>query len=1013
MRQVRETVRFADSLRYAAEQGVATFFEIGPDSTFPDLIPTQHREPFPRSETLAAALGHAFVRGIPLDWRAIYPDADTVPLPTYPFQRTRYWLDTATAGDPTDWGLHATNHPLLGASVALAEDGGLLLTGRLSLRTQPWLADHAVNGQVLFPATAFVELVDHAGGDDRIEELTLHAPLRIDQRDTVFLQVTVSAADENGRRAVRVHSRLDGETSWAEHATGMLAPLTGQPTADLTDWPPAGAALVEAEDLYAALAELGYRYGPAFRGLRTAWATGATVHAEVELPDDVASSGFGLHPALLDAALHAMGLTSMADDRRTRVPFLWRGVSLHATGARALRARLTPIGDDEVSVELADPAGRPVATIDSLVLRPVAVAGPRTDGLHRLEWLPVTAEPAEVDLAEVDELAELGDRVPDVVLARVTETDVHEASERTLALLQTWLRDERFARSRLAVMTRDTIAGAAVQGMVRSAQTEHPDRFTLIETAGTAERRDVLSALASGEQQVRIGAGEPAAPRIAPVGPDAALAVPDTGSWRLEAAETTTLDDLTLVAAPQAGGLTEGQVRIRVRAAGLNFRDVLIALGMYPGAATIGSEAAGVVVEVADGVSGLRPGDRVFGMFADAIGSVATADQRMVAPIPAGWSFARAASVPVAFLTAYYGLVDVAGVRPGESVLVHAAAGGVGMAAVQLAQHLGAEVFGTAGQAKWDALHALGLDDRHVASSRELGFGERFPRVDVVVNSLTGEFTDTSLRLLADGGRCVELGKTDLRDPAEVARVHPGVSYQPFDLVDVGPERIGEILRELVALFATGALRPLPLTAWDVRRAPEAFRFVSQARQVGKVVLTLPRTMDPEGTVLITGGTGALGGEVARHLLTHHEIRHVVLAGRTVGDAPDARITVAECDVTDRDALATLIAGLPRLTGVVHLAGVVDDGTVETLTPQQLDAVLRAQDRRRATPCTSWSATSTRSCCSPPPPASSATRGRPTTPRPTPHSTRSPPAAGQPASRRARWRGVPGSRPPA
>ena len=215
----------------------------------------------------------------------------------------------------------------------------------------------------------------------------------------------------------------------------------------------------------------------------------------------------------------------------------------------------------------------------------------------------------------------------------------------------------------------------------------------------------------------------------------------------------------------------------------------------------------------------------------------------------------------------------------------------------------------------------------------------------MVLNSLTGQFTDTSLRMLSTGGRCVELGKTDLRDPAEVARAHPGVAYRPFDLVDVAPERIGEILREIVGLFATGALSPPPLTAWDVRRAPEAFRFVSQARHVGKVVLTLPRTMDPEGTVLVTGGTGALGREVARHLVTHHGIRHLVLASRTGGaaglaDELDARVDVAECDITDREALAALLAGLPRLTGVVHLAGVVDDGTVETLTPQRLGAVL-------------------------------------------------------------------------
>ncbi|WP_203723885.1 SDR family NAD(P)-dependent oxidoreductase, partial [Actinoplanes teichomyceticus] len=286
--------------------------------------------------------------------------------------------------------------------------------------------------------------------------------------------------------------------------------------------------------------------------------------------------------------------------------------------------------------------------------------------------------------------------------------------------------------------------------------------------------------------------------------------------------------------------------------------------------------------------------------------------------------------------TAYYALRDVAGLVAGESVLIHAAAGGVGMAATQLARLWGARVFATASPSKWGVLD---VEPERLASSRSLEFAERFGPVDVVLNSLAGEFVDASLRLLAPGGRFVELGRTDVREPV-------GVRYTAFVLAQVDNDRIAAMLAELVGLFERGALRLLPVTGWDVRQAPAAFRFMSAGRHVGKNVFVLPREVAGAGTVLVTGGTGTLGRLVARRLVTGHGVRRLVVASRRGGSVPElaglgAQVRVVACDLADRGQVADLVASIPDLCGVVHVAGVLDDGVITSLDARRLDTVFR------------------------------------------------------------------------
>ena len=551
-----------------------------------------------------------------------------------------------------------------------------------------------------------------------------------------------------------------------------------------------------------------------------------------------------------------------------------------------------------------------------------------------------------------------------------------------LAWVQAWLADDRWADTALVFVTRGAVAAgpagrvsrpeeAAVWGLVRSAQSEHPGRFRLVDV-DDGDRADWLDSLpAAPEDQCAIRDGRFFVPRLAPV--ETGLEPPASGEpWRLAQTGSGGFDGIRAVplAGPgailPAGWAAEpgpGRVRLAVQAAGLNFKDVMAALGVLP-VPFQGQEAAGVVTAVGPGVTGLAVGDAVMGIVPGAFASVAEADAHLVCRLPAGWSFERAAAVPVVFATAYYALHDLAGLRAGESVLVHAAAGGVGWAAAQLARLAGAEVFGTASPGKWGFLESQGWPAGRLWSSREPGFGAGVRAatggrgVDVVVNSLTGGFVDESAGALAPGGRFVEMGKTDLRDGGWLAGVVDGGVYRPFDLGEAGADRLGEILRIVAGLLEEGRLVAPPVRVWRPGQLREALRLLGRGSNVGKFVVGFGPAFEPGGTVVVTGGTGGLGGLVARHLAESGQAGRLVLVSRRGWSAPGAaglaeelaglgvEVAVEACDVGDREQLAGVLGRIPAgrpLSGVVHAAGVVDDGLVGDLDAGRLGAVLRAK----------------------------------------------------------------------
>ncbi|MEU3432271.1 SDR family NAD(P)-dependent oxidoreductase, partial [Streptomyces sp. NPDC006863] len=757
-RNLRETVEFGKATEALLAEGFRFFVEVGPHPVLgvavgesaeaagvdAAVLGTLRRGEGGQAQVLRA-VGRAWERGLGVDWSGVLPGARRVELPTYAFQRRRYWPEPAltTAADVGSAGLDPAGHPLLGAATELADTGELLLSGRLSLRTHPWLADHAVAGTVLLPGAAFAELAVRAAdeaGCHTVEELTLLSPLLLPADTAVRLQVRVGAADAHGNRSLGLFSCPEDATTlhWTAHATGVLtadATTRKPPPApdDPGSWPPPGAVPIPVDDLYERFHTSGYGYGPAFRGLTSAWRRGDEIFTEVRLPEEQhrSAAAFGVHPALLDAALQGLFLrdrpgSGPGPDRPSAgLPFSWSGVRLYASEATALRVRLGSRPDGSVAIDATDPNGLPVASVEALAVRPVdldalrPVGGP--ESLYRVQW---SAAPDTAPVGPIGHWAVLGDRTllpgtdshpdlaalgaaldggvpsPAAVLAWCDPTphplfppdaaSVHNALDDALRLVQEWLADPRWDDgARLVLVTRGAVStaageevtdltGAAVRGLVRSAQSEHPDRFLLIDTDDPAAVSRLLPrALAGAEPQLAIRAGQLLAPRLT--------------------------------------------------------------------RATVTTE--------------LNPG-------------------------------------------------------------------------------------------------------------------------------------------------------TD---------VHPGPD----------PD-----------------LNPAPAPA------PGALAGPAPASAPG----TPSGIAAPGGTVLVTGAGGALGGLVARHLVTAHGVRNLLLVGRRGADAPGlaglaaelrgrgARVDVEACDVADRDALAALLAGIPAdrpLSAVVHAAGVLDDGTVESLTPARMRHVLR------------------------------------------------------------------------
>ncbi|MFF3216096.1 SDR family NAD(P)-dependent oxidoreductase [Streptomyces sp. NPDC002886] len=597
---LRQTVRFEEATRALLADGYGLFVEASPHPVLRNGLGETFESAGAQATAVgslrrndggplrfATSLAEASLGGAPVRWTDFFaPDARVTDLPTYAFQNHRYWIDSTTAGtDVTAAGLDSAAHPLLGAVLTSSASGETVFTGRVGLSSHPWLADHEALGTVLVPGTAFVDLALMAGqhtGSETVRELTLQAPLVLPTDGRLQLQVTVGAPDESGGRPVSVQSRGEsGDTTWTRHATGILdtdAPAPAAPGADLASWPPPGAEPVPLDGAYERLLDRGYAYGPVFQGLKGLWRRAGELFAEVELDEQAHTDAarFGLHPALLDSALHAELLAGEDESGETVLPFAWTGVSLHAVGATSLRVHLAKAGPDATRITAADATGAPVLTVDSLVARAVspeqlAAAGAGSGPVpYAVRWVPVATAagatppatgswgvagtgaaadalatvlgvPAHADPAALADAS--SDAPPQVVVALLTgsaeESDVPDAVRRTtlrtLELVQSWLADDRFADSTLLLVTSGAVAAAEAGApdlaqapqwsLLRSAQAENPGRFVLVDTdadlaAGAVPAAGALAAaLASGEPETALRNGDVLAPRLAAADP--------------------------------------------------------------------------------------------------------------------------------------------------------------------------------------------------------------------------------------------------------------------------------------------------------------------------------------------------------------------------------------------------------------------------------------------------------------------------------------------------------------
>ena len=1050
VRHIREAVRFADSIRTAADMGCDLFLEVGPHPVLCALgrqtlvsgnhawLPSLHAKRGNWVQMLDS-VGEMFVRGLDLDWETIDEQHRAagqrrkISLPTYPFERERYWFPPVASSAKAGIGALRPLAESMAQSPLVKEK---ILSVTLGTGTHPYLADHRVFGQVVAPGATYLALLATAAEllgwpGCTLEKVFFLSPLVLPEREGRSVQAVLIPV-EGDRDQYNVElAALSVEDPLVEAArlmSGRISPFEGSQLAlaDIDALRQRCREAVETNALYEAIGEAGVELRHNFRWISELWLGNKEALARLQLPDTAGTlDGYRLHPALLDAGFQvASAILDKDRQSETLLPFsLARMRQRGAASGSTWWCHAVMTGHSTWDIRYYDAGGECLAEIEGFEMREAAASTflrrRVTDWLYRVDWQPqplaatALVEPRtwlllDNNSAEGAEFQKLVARqrgqcivVPETSAAQVAELLKGDHAPR--GIVHMWgmgdseKRDSAARAQELAtgflgvvhaalampspapiwIATRGAQAverGEAVHpeqtvlwGMDRGLLVEAPElRVVCVDLDGNSDKgpAQLVAELnaAPGESQIAWRGAKRYVARLVRC-PDVAPASID-GPFRLQLKEYGSPDNLQLAPMKRKKPARD-QVEIAIAATALNFRDVLISLGMlrhhYEGALglmraneiQLGFDCAGTISAVGEGVTDLAVGDAVMSSCTGSAASHATTYRQGVIRIPTGLNMATAAALPTVFWTAYHGLIQLAQLKRGERILIHAAAGGVGLAAIQLAQHLGAEIFATASPAKWEYLRAQGV--QHIMNSRTLDFADEIMRltngegVDVVLNSLSGPVLERTFSVLKPGGRFIEIGRLEEGMPEEAAR-RPDAAYHRFDLGHVitrdyaASVKTGNEIREL---FHEGVLRPLPITEFGIEDAAAAFRFMQQSRHVGKIVLRMAETslVRADASYLITGGLTGLGLKVAG-MLADEGAHHLVLTGRRE-PTPEASQTIEA--IRERGVAVSVVRGdvskpadvtqmleacrvMAPLRGIFHSAGVLNEALIRNQT---------------------------------------------------------------------------------
>ncbi len=933
---------------------------------------------------LIQTLARLYLNGIQIDWKAFDKpyNRKKVFLPTYPFQRERYWVEALKTHKKRR--LPAQAHPLLGELIPSPSEEKLF-RNEIDLDFLPYLKDHQVFDSILFPGAGFTELMHAAGAklyqgqSFTIKNFIIEQPLALDIKKATPIELLV--LPKEGGYTASVYSVE--EQAWILHAKGELSMIEAIPTLKM-EWEHLRTVCqksIDIDALYNHFDALGLHYGKEFQTLRNLWTGNSEFITELE---------GNASAALIDGSLQALASLATKEDTQNSVYLPYSidqiscyseiGTSIHVHG------KLKQVTEDSTTAEIQifSYDGKLLMEIEGFHARKTTQDHLRrmltkqagleaASWFYQISWLPKPLEETEEPLKspwlivsqKEEDIEGLQTKTvkPEQAVTEIVENPPagvlwfasgEDSLKYALELVQALGKLE--TKPSLYFITHGIqpvgpitdLENAPFNGFYKTLRMEMPTLDSRHIDLGFNEKLPLRELFAADlEGQVTYAEGIRYVPRLLPARnvkrSGKKLMIPMAQSFRLDTSVGGSFANLYLRSQDEISTIGSHEIAVEVKAAGLNFRDVLVAMGFQLGQpGPLGGECAGIVTSVGKDVTEFKLGDPVvgFGCFASHV--VALVEHFTL--MPPKLKFSEAASIPIVFSTAYQALINLAKIKAGEKVLIHAAAGGVGLAAIQIAQQAGAEIYATASsQEKHAYLRSLGIN--HIYNSRTLDYAEEINRdtqgqgVNIVLNSLSGEgFIAKTVSVCHQGARFVEIGKRNIWSKESMHAIRPDIDYFILALDDMivhQPQDVHKLLQTVTAQFAEGKFNALPSTCFPITDAESAFEYLQRAKNIGKVVLTLPEAkqlkIDPSGSYLITGGLGALGFKVAEWL-AKQGAKHLVLSGRRISqkiEIPNATVETVAIDISQRPAVDALMQKFgrdwPELKGIIHAAGVLDD----------------------------------------------------------------------------------------